>query len=117
MLRTQLDNSSLRDLLDTMEKSPASAFNEILNELQELDHDRQTVQQKLDDPNPFLALFGWGEPELAQVAENRAIAPWNIKRDSELEAVLRSQALLEARRRCLEFYNKCKTVLHMPSFG
>jgi UDP:flavonoid glycosyltransferase YjiC (YdhE family) len=72
----------------------------------------------VDDPNPFLALFGFEDRQSARemraTSRTTQVFWWAVKADTDVEAVVRSQAILDARRRCLEFYNRSKTRLRMP---
>jgi hypothetical protein len=69
-----------------------------------------------DDPNPFTSLFAFkkafGSENKKIEINGKTFEP--VVGDSEIEQVIRSQATLDARRRCLQFYNRCKSALKMP---
>jgi hypothetical protein len=68
------------------------------------------------DPNPFTALFDFSDWSGSDWGDARHNADTLLKHDSEIEEIVRSQALLDARRRCHEFYTRCKQSLRMPCF-
>lgn len=69
-----------------------------------------------DDPNPFTSLFAFKETFGRQNKEIKTVGGTieQVVGDSEIEQVIRSQAILDARRRCLQLYNRCKSGLKMP---
>jgi hypothetical protein len=120
VLQDQTEKSSIRDLLGTMGRDVVGTLNEILKQVESLVPKPVKSPEPADDPNPFLALFGLADKKQDNPGVTRgkgpALNPWDIKPDSDFEAVLRSQALLDARRRCLGIYNSCKAILNMPVF-
>ena len=116
-LREEIDRENLGAVLTTLGGKVGQTLNEILNELEKLVAEPAKPEIKPDDPNPFLALFGLEdrkpESERETSGDTGQVHWWSVKADTDVEEVIRSQAILEARRRCLEFYNRCKAKLGM----
>jgi hypothetical protein len=95
----------------------AGALSEIVEEIEGLVPGPPKEEQKPEDPNPFTALFDFGKAKATSAAGTEGDStnryPQPIRSDSEIEKVIRSQAILEARRRCLDFYARCKQALKM----
>jgi len=116
-LRRELD----RDNLDTTMRALGGDSGKVIAEL--VQHVETLVagpvnqkEPEPDDPNPFTSLFAFNETFRGK---NRKIETGGetiepVVRDSEIERVIRSQAILDARRRCLQLYNRCKSALKMP---
>jgi len=98
----------------------SQTLNEILGQIESLVAEPVKAEVEPDDPNPFLALFGLEDrqPEKQRNAAGRTtqVSWWSVKADTDVELVIRSLAILDARRRCLEFYNRCKVRLGMAQF-
>lgn len=107
-------------MVGTVAGSASATLNEILKEIESLVAEPAKAESEQDDPNPFWALFGFESRQSERQdkdADDRAPTSWwSVKPDNEVEAVIRSLAILGARRRCLEFYNRCKVILGMPWF-
>jgi len=68
-----------------------------------------------EDTNPFSALFSFGDWfKPAESTVGVPVSKGPLRPDSEVEAVLRSRVLLEARKACREFYEHGKRRLHLP---
>lgn len=119
VLREEIDQDNLGEVLGAVSGKKGMALNELLRQIEALVAVPPKHDSKPDDPNPFTALFGWGET-FGQQASDDAGTHGNharpIRRDSDIEQVIRSQVLLDARRRCREFYNRCKLALKMACF-
>lgn len=120
LLRQELDRENLGEVLATVGGKASETLNQLLNEMESFVTEPVQTESKPDDPNPFLALFGWEdrEPEREKKdATDTAHVPWwSVGEDTDVEAVIRSQAILNARRRCLDFYDRCKAALGMARF-
>ena len=120
VLREQMDRENLHEVVSTVAGKASETLNQLLNQMDSSASAPAKAEAEPDDPNPFLALFGLeeraSESEAGNSADSTQVHWWTIAKDTEIEAVVRSQAILDARRRCLEFYNRCKASLGMPSF-
>ena len=120
VLRQEIDRENLGELVRTVAGNSTGTLNEIMKQVETLLPERVKAEAKPDDPNPFLALFGLEDrgPEREKDHGNlSATVPWwSVTPDTDVEAVIRSQAVLDARRWCLEFHNRCKLALKMPCF-
>ena len=111
-----------RDNLDTTMRALGSESGKFITEL--VQHVETLVagpvkekEPEPDDPNPFTSLFAFkktfGSENQKIEARGETVEP--IVRDSEIEQVIRSQAILDARRRCLQLYNRCKCKRRLKS--
>ena len=120
MLREEIDRDNLGEILRAVSGKKGTALSELVSQIEGLVIEPSKPDSRPDDPNPFLALFGWEDrkPDNARKNGNDTthLPWWSVGKDTDVEAVIRSQAILEARRRCLEFYGRCKVALRMARF-
>ncbi len=116
-LRRELDRDNLDTTLRALGGDSGKAITELIKQVETLVAGPvKEKEPEPDDPNPFTSLFAFkktfgGE---SKKIETGGETPEPVIRDSEIEQVIRSQAILDARRRCLQLYNRCKSVLKMP---
>jgi hypothetical protein len=119
-LREEMDRENLGEVLATVGGKPGETLNQLLRQMESFVTEPVKAKAEPDDPNPFLALFGLEEGDRGRDSSNRnqPAGPywWSVKGDTDVEVVIRSQAILDARRRCMEFYNCCKAALGMAQF-
>jgi hypothetical protein len=117
VVREEMERDELREVIGVVAGDAAGALSEIVEEVEGLIPGPPKEEEKPDDPNPFTALFDFGKAKATNAAERERDStnpfPRAIQEDSEMEKALRSQAILEARRRCLDFYGQCKQALKM----
>ena len=116
-LRRELDRDNLDTTLRALGGDSGKVIAELVKQVETLV--AGPVKEKVlepDDPNPFTSLFAFkktfGDKNKGIETGGETLEP--PVRDSEIEQVIRSQAILDARRRCLQFYNRCKSALKMP---
>ena len=77
-------------------------------------------EQEPDDLNPFTALFDFKKDKTTNAGDGERNSTnslaWATRADSDVEKAIRSQANLDARRRCLGFYERCKQALKMTCY-
>jgi hypothetical protein len=114
VLHRELDRENLVEVIHSLGEASLTTLNNLVKEIDVLVTEPKQSEPVTTDPNPFTALFdfsGWfGGGDRVVDKE----APVALRPDSAIEAVIRSQAILEARRRCVGCYNRCKQVLQMP---
>jgi hypothetical protein len=116
-LRRELDRDNLGTTLRALGGDSGKAIAELVKQVETLVAGPvKEKEPEPDDPNPFTSLFAfketfWGKNKKNETG-SETIKP--VDGDSEIEKVIRSRAILDARRRCLRFYNRCKTALKMP---
>ena len=116
-LRRELDRDNLDTTMRALGGDSGKVIAELVQHVETLAAGPDKEEEpEPDDPNPFTSLFAFkktfgSENEKIETG-SETIEP--VVRDSEIEQVIRSQAILDARRRCLQFYNRCKSVLKMP---
>jgi hypothetical protein len=117
VLREEIDRENLGEVMAAVGGKVSETLNQLLSRMESLVAEPAKPEAKADDPNPFLALFGLEDRRSESEGESRNDAAqvqwWSIAEDTEVETVVRSQAILEARRRCLDFYGRCKQALKM----
>lgn len=100
-----------------MAGNAAGAWSEIVEEIEGLIPGPPKEEQEPEDTNPLIALFEFGRAKATSVADRERDStnpfPRAIRGDSDIQLVIRSQAILEARRRRLDFYGRCKQALRM----
>jgi len=109
----ELQRSEWGEVLGLLEQDTATNFDSLLSDLDELlaEAPAKSTQQKSTstDTNPFSALFSLGELFKTDDGDSKVVAPAEpLKPDTEVEQVLRSVALLEARACCAEMYGRAK---------
>jgi hypothetical protein len=116
-LRRELDRDNLDTTMQALGGDTGNVIAELVKQVETLVAEPvKETEPEPDDPNPFTSLFAFKQTfgsEKQKIESNgetlEAVVP-----DSEIEQVIRSQAILDARRRCLRLYNRCKLVLKMP---
>ena len=116
-LRRELDRDNLDTTLRAVGGDSGKAITELVKQVETFVAGPVTEKEpEPDDPNPFTSLFGFKETLCGKrkkiETDGETLGP--VVSDSEIEQVIRSQAILDARRRCLQLYNRCKSGLKMP---
>ncbi|HEV2437925.1 MAG TPA: hypothetical protein VG077_18170, partial [Verrucomicrobiae bacterium] len=117
VLRQELDQDNLDTTLRALGGESGKAIGDLVRQVETLVAGPvKEKEPEPNDPNPFTSLFAFKK---TFGSENKKIEVSSetvelVPSDSEIERVVRSQAILDARRRCLQFYNRGKSALHMP---
>ena len=105
VLQREIARTEYGEIFGLLEQSIPESLEGLMSDLDELlDETRpQPVKAKKDseDTNPFIALFSWFKSSTDQ-GSSTITEP--LRPDTEVEKVLRSFALLEARRFCRDIY-------------
>jgi hypothetical protein len=116
-LRRELDRDNLDTTMQALAGDSGEAITDLVKQVEALV--AEPVKEKEPepvDPNPFASLFAFrktfGSENQKSETGDETIEP--VVSDSEIERVIRSQVILDARRRCLRLYNRCKSALKMP---
>lgn len=117
-LRRELDRDNLDTTLRALGGDSSKAITELVRQVENLVAGPEKEKEpEPDDPNPFTALFAFkktfGSENQKTEVGGEILGP--VVGDSEIEQVIRSQTILDARRRCLQLYNRCKLALKMPA--
>ena len=109
----ELQRSEWGEVLGLLEQDTATNLDSLLGDLDELLAEPPTEHKAKptakEETNPFSALFSIGELFRASDGEANTAAPSEpLKPDTDVERVLRSLALLEARACCEELYRTGK---------
>ncbi|MEK6855710.1 MAG: hypothetical protein AABX66_00980 [Nanoarchaeota archaeon] len=122
LLRKQIEKDDINDVLGLIE----GATTESLSQLQ-LDIDsflgstkEEEKEEEKEDTNPFSALFSsfsdlFESKKNEEKKKSAKEESEEIKPDSYMEEILRSQALIDARKKCYRLYDSYKRAHKMPS--
>jgi len=117
VLHREVERSELREIFDVLNPRPMPDLDTLVQDIELLLAEPIPEQQPgpAEDTNPFSALLsifdssGSESPHIDQAQDE--FRP--IKPDTELEAVLRSETILEARRHCQRTYQETKRLHRM----
>jgi len=116
----ELQRSEWGEVLGLLEHDTTTNFDSLLSDLDELlaepPAEPKAKLAAREETNPISALFSLGELFRASDGEAKPDVPTEpVKPDTDVEQVLRSVALLEARALCVEMYRKVKRHHHLPT--
>lgn len=116
-LRQELDRDNLDTTMRALGGDSGKGIAELVKQVEALVAGPvKEKEPEPDDPNPFTSLFAFknsfGSESKKIETGSEPLDP--VVGDSEIEQVIRSQVILDARRRCLQLYNRCKSALRMP---
>jgi len=114
VLKEELEKDDFGDVFKAVEGVTEESLLQLQTDLDEF-LDESKKEEKTGDVNPFSALFSFIKPKKKPKEEKKEL-PRPLKPDSAIEKVLRSQSVIEARRRCLLFYDTYKKAHNMPTF-
>ncbi|MEK6927805.1 MAG: hypothetical protein AABX11_05220 [Nanoarchaeota archaeon] len=121
VLKKELDNDDINDSLKLMEGATTESLDLLQNEINEyLDEktdEQKKEEKKNEDVNPFTSLFAIFKSSSSDKKkdETKKDGKIELKSDSDDEKVLRSQAIIDARKRCYRVYDLYKKTHKMPS--
>ena len=112
VLQREITRNEYGEMLGTLEQKTPETLQGLLADLDELLGEAEprpkVSKSKPEDTNPFVALFSWFKSSEESSQSDYAVP---LRPDTQVEKVLRSFALLEARRRCQELYDTKKQML------
>jgi hypothetical protein len=108
ILKEQLERDDLNDAFAEVKTD----VDELLGEVEEKPEEEKKKEETSDE-NPFTALFSF---ITKKKKEEKVDLSKGIPKDTDLEKVIRSQALMQARKACWDFYEKYKKLHDMPTF-
>lgn len=122
-LKNQLEWDDFKDVYKIVSGTTDESLLQLQTDIDELlgesDKEEKKKESSNEDTNPFSALFSvFGDlfkkskPSPKETKEKTL----EIKPDSEMEEVMRSQAGIEARRRCRKIYDTFKKANNSPAF-
>jgi hypothetical protein len=117
-LQREMSRDDLSESLQLLNDESALELSAVLSEIETLleEPEQTEAPPQTEDTNPFSSLFSfreWFSPEPDRLAKDEFVP---IAADSDVEAVLRSEAILQARRQCLRLYNNLKHLHHLACF-
>lgn len=125
ILKEQVRKDDMGDVLNWIEGSTEESLKQIQDEidyfLKDLDEKPKSnvEEKKEEDTNPFSALASIFKKEKKKVEKKENEKPGVLKlgeKDSDMESVVRSLAIIEARKNCRKFYDSYKKAHNMPTF-
>ena len=116
VLKQQLEEDDFGEVYRFIEGATEQSLGEIRADLDELLGEGSGMivkknEKKSEDTNPFTALFSFLIPK-----EEKKDFSMGIKKDSNYEKVVRSQAILLARFLCRKLYDDYKKSIGMQAF-
>ncbi len=121
-LKEEIEKDDIGDVLRLVEGATTESLDKIQNDIDEFlsdapankDGKKKDKKKNEDDTNPFSALFSSFQTEKKE--ENKVKTGIKIIRpDTDAEEIIRSQAVIEAKKRTRTFYNYYKKMHGMPS--
>jgi len=114
VLKEELEKDDFGDVFKAVEGVTEESLLQLQTDLDEF-LEEPKEEKKTGGNNPFTALFSFLKPKKKAKEEKKEL-PKPLKPDNDIEKVLRSQSAIEARRRCLLFYDTYKKAHNMPTF-
>ncbi len=124
VLKEQLDWDDFKDVYQLVAGSTDESIGQLQVDIDEVlgesEKKEENKKPESEETNPFAALFSIvtdlfkNSGKLAE--KKKEEKTFVIKPDSEIEKVIRSQAGIEARRRCRKFYDSFKKINNRPAF-
>ncbi len=126
LLKDQLEWDDFRDVYSLIAGSTEESLGQLQGDINEFlgesKKENKREEATTEETNPFAALFSivtdlFKKKEVkVEKKEGSEEKKLEIKSDSEMEKVMRSQAGIEARRKCRKFYDSFKKANNSPSF-
>ncbi len=117
ILKKEIEKDNLGDVLKLIEGSTSESLAYIRDEIDLFLEENEVKEKKKvneEDTNPFSALFSIFKKERSK--EEKKDLSAGIPADSEMEKVVRNQAILKARKECRKIYDLYKKAHNMPAF-
>ncbi len=111
ILKKELEKDDLGDLMTLAHGATDESLEKIQVDLEEFleEKPKKKEEKESQDVNPFSALFSFLKKEKKKEEEG-------IPKDTDAEKVIRSLAILKARKECMDLYNTYKGANNMPNF-
>ena len=118
ILIKEIARDELRDLIGAVEGRMAENVDGVLSAINEAlgDEDKQPKTPNENETNPFTALFSLIQSFIRWLAGGGTKAMRGPKPDSDVERVIRSESILQARYTCRALYDAFKRMIHAPTF-
>jgi len=121
LLKDQIDKDNFNDLIQLIEGTTTESIEQLKYDVEEfLEEPKKEEKEEQKETNPFSALFSIFKSETKSVPREEKnkedIASKPLKADDSFERVIRSQALIEGRKKCRKFYEAFKKSYGMFSF-
>ncbi|MBI3334822.1 hypothetical protein HYZ97_05020 [Candidatus Pacearchaeota archaeon] len=113
VLRKELEDDDLNDAVKLIEGITTESLEQLKLDIDEFleDKEEEKKEESSLEGNPFTALFSFFKDEKKEEKEEEK----DISGDSYVEEIIRSQALIEARKKCYRVYDLYKKTHKMPS--
>ncbi|MFH1021777.1 MAG: hypothetical protein V1809_00135 [Planctomycetota bacterium] len=110
-LKKELDKADFGEVFRAVEGASSEKIDRLQKEIDELLAESSLISktEAEKEVNPFVALFSFLRRKALSVPGEIPLTP-----DTPYEQILRSQALIEARKQCIELYETFKVFLGMP---
>jgi len=116
LFKRELEKDDLGDVLALVEGATEASLGIMTKEIDDFLDDKREEKKKKekssDDSNPFSALFSFFKSDKSEKKDDD---PDKLTPDSEFEKVLRSQTIIDSRKRCYRVYDLYKKAHKMAS--
>ena len=121
ILRREIEKDDVEDLLTYSIEPITQSMNDIAKEVEEFIDDKENIaeeeiseeSQNKNDTNPISALLSIFK---SSKKDSKKMNDDFVPKDSDVEKMARSQAIIKSRLECQKFYGLYKKVHNMPSF-
>lgn len=118
-LKKELEKDDLGDLMSVTEGLTAESLDRIRQDVEDILEGKKSFkvekEEVPDDTNPFSALFSFWKG--AKKKASKEDFSKGIPEDDDFEVAVRSQAILDARKKCRKAYNTLKKTYGLPAFA
>ncbi len=117
VLKRDIEKDDLGDVLSLIEGATERSLSQLTKDIEEFLDEKKEEKKKSEseDSNPFAALFFFMKPLLPEAKKKEKADQYLITIDTDFEQILRSQAIIDARKRCYRVYDLYKKSHKMPS--
>ncbi len=110
VLKQELEKDDFGDMYKAIEGATDESLGRLQADIDEiLEGGIKEDEKAEEDVNPFFALFSFLKSEKKAKEEKKEELPIPLKKDSDIENVIRARAALLGRRKCYKFFNSFKS--------
>ncbi|MBX4212422.1 hypothetical protein KW787_03150 [Candidatus Pacearchaeota archaeon] len=115
VLRQEIEKDDVGEVLKFIQGATDESLAKIQEDIDKFTDDKKEGKMKYEDNediNPFSSLFSFKDKK----EEKKEDLSKGIKKDSDIEKAVRSQAIIQSRRNCRRLYDSYKKAHSMPAF-
>jgi hypothetical protein len=120
ILKKEIERDDFKEIFGSIEGATTDSLSQIEADIAELtdgNKKEKSEEKKDEDVNPFSSLFsGFTDLFKSNKKDEKKDLSKGIEPDDKYEQVVRSQTILDSRKRCLKLYGTLKKSYNMPAF-